>query len=151
VANSKRKTILDYLRDTTLAAITTAGGYNFDVGNVSRGIEPVDALPDSSFPALYITGNRAVRNNISRLTVKSLLQVVIECYVKRSGDTNGLQSDLDNLIEDVSEALEQDRTLGGNCDHLEIQEVVADDGDLAPHAVAAIAVEIQYHAEGTAV
>lgn len=151
MSNSKRKTILEYLRDTTIPLITTGNGYNSTVATIKRGIEQVDSLPDSSFPAVFITATRSLRQNISRISVQAKMQVIIEAYVKKSGDTNDLQADLDNIIEDVTEALEQDRTLGGNAHHLEVQEVTTDDGDLAPFGASAFLVEIMYSGDGTTI
>ncbi len=150
MSNSKRKTILDYLRDTTLdeAVITTGNGYNNTIGITRRGMEAIDQLPDSSFPVLFITATRSTRQNLSKICIQAKMQVIIECYVKREGDTNALQSDLDNLIEDVTKALYQDQTLNGNADWLEVLEITTDDSDLAPYGAAGILVEISYNTEG---
>lgn len=150
MADSKRKTILNYLRDTTLAVITTGNGYNTTIQSIKRGIEPLDKLPDSSFPALYITTTREDRQNITRIDYQSRMRIAIECYVKRSNDVTGLQEDLDDVIEDVTIALEQDRLLGGNvAKNLEIMEVTTDDGDVLPFGAAVIIVEVMFTSRGT--
>lgn len=138
---SKRTNVLNYLRDTTLAAITISGGYNFDVQNIARGIRAMDVLPVSKFPCLWIVKADEERENITHMQVKSTMTVVIVGYVRNSTGLDGLQEDLDKLIQDVSRALEQDRLLNGNSFRLRIRTVHTDDGDLDPIAAFAMQVE----------
>jgi hypothetical protein len=148
VANSKRKTILDYLVATTLAQITTGGGYNFTVQTLARGFQEIDSMPDSKFPAVFVGRADEERDNITVNQFKARMQTVIVGYVKNSGGVNGTLAQLDNLIEDITKALETDRKLGGNAKWLEIKSVKTDDGDYAPLAACAIIVEIVYVTEG---
>lgn len=148
MANSKRQVILDYLRDTTFAHITTGNGYNFTPGKRARGLEQIDALPNSSFPAIYISNADEQRENITRNQILSRMDVIIVGYVRNSSGIDDLQQDIDYLIEDISKSLEQDRTLGGNAKWLEIKSITSDDGDMKPFGVCAVGVEIVYATEG---
>jgi hypothetical protein len=149
VANSKRRQILNYLRDTTFALITTTGGYNTTVVTKKRGVDEVDALPDSAFPALYIAATAEERQNITINQIQSRMQVAILGYVKNPDGTDGLQESLDDLVEDITKALETDRKLGGlAAKWLEIKSVTTDDGDQMPYGVVVLSVEIVYVSEG---
>lgn len=148
MANSYRRRILNYLRDTTLVAINTGSGYNTTPATIKRGLLEKDALPDSAFPALFLSRCPEERNNLTVNQFKATMQVAIVGYVKNSTGIDSIQQDLDDLIEDVSEALEQDRTLGGLSKWLEVKAIGTDDGDLAPHGVCVITVEIVYVTEG---
>ena len=150
MADSYRKRILNYLRDTTLAAINTGSGYNTTPVTRSRGLLQKDALPDSSFPAIFVSKASEDRENITLNQFKSSMRVTILGYVKNSTGIDGIQAELDDLIEDICEALEQDRKLGGLSKWLEIKTVDTDDGDYAPHGVCGIGVEIVYVTEGIA-
>lgn len=147
---SKRKTALNYLRDTTLAAITVAGGYNNTVATVKRGLEEIDNLPESKFPAIYITRTQEDRNNITRDKFFGDIQAYLVGYVKNSTGTTGVQEQLDDLIEDITKAVEQDRTLGGNVKWLEIVSILTDDGDMQSYGACVVVVKLRYATEGTA-
>lgn len=151
MAESKRTRILEYLRDTTLAAITTGNGYTYTVATIARGLQPIDALPDSSFPVLYIAKADEDRHNITHAGFISDMKVEIYGFVKRSGDTNNLQRDLDRLIKDVGNALGADRLLGGNMGvhALEVESITTDDGDADPYAAFLMVVKINYNTEDT--
>lgn len=149
MANSNRKLILNYIRDTTLAQITTGNGYNTDVQHIKRGLEEIDKLPVSGFPALYVAKSSEDRSNLTRNQFFSRMQVVIIGYVKNATGTDGLQANMDELIEDVTKAFETDRTLGGSlAKWLEIKNVTTDDGDMLPYGAFAMLVEVVYTTEG---
>lgn len=144
---------MNYLRDTILPGITTGGGYNFTVasGSVKRGIREIDALPDSSFPIIYIARTQEERQNLTGNQFLSKMEVTLVGYVQNSVGTEGAQEDLDDLIEDITQVLETDRTLGlSEVKWTEIKRVITDDGDLQTLAGCAIIVEIQYVSEGVA-
>jgi hypothetical protein len=148
VANSKRKTILNYLRDTTFAQISVANGYNTTPGIIKRGLNEIDSPPDSMFPAIFINVTVENRENITKDKTLARLQVAIEGYVKNSTGVNGLQVDLDDLIEDITKALGQDRTLGGlTAKWLEIKNIKSDQGDADSYGATLILVEIVYTTE----
>lgn len=146
---SKRQDILNRLRDNVLAAIATGSGYNFTVGSVERGLREIDALPDSKFPCIYIARTTEDRENLTQNQIKASLQVVIVGYVKNSTGVEGCQEDIDDLIEDITKAIERDRTLGTtDVKWCEIKRVVTDEGDMQSLAGCAITLEIVYVSEG---
>lgn len=147
MANSKRKSILNYLRDTTLPGITVAGGYSQDIKTVERGIRPLDALADSNLPAIFIGKTIEKRQNITRNQYQSFITVFLVGFVDGSDGTSP-QEALDDLIGDTTKAVETDRTLGGNAKWLEMKNVTTDDGNLGPRAAFVMEVEISYVTEG---
>ena len=149
MSNSKRQNILNALRDTVLPVITIANGYNFDVGEIERGIRQIDALPDSKFPAIYIARTDEERSNLTGNQFQATLNAILVGYVKNSTGIDGAQEDLDDLIEDITKAIETDRTLGvSGVKWTEIVGVATDDGDLQTLAGCAITVKIEYVSEG---
>jgi hypothetical protein len=145
---SKRTTIINYVRDTTLAAITVAGGYNNTLTSRHRGLRPMDAEADSKFPIVFLPKADEDMSNITHKDVSATMRLRLVGYVKNSDGLDGLQQDLDGLIQDVRKALEQDRLLGGNCYSLRILNVTTDDGDLDPIAGFGMEVEIKYAYDG---
>jgi len=149
VADSKRKLILQYLRDTRLPIITIGGGYTTNVSLVKRGLQPLESLSDADLPALFVGKTVEKRDNITRNQYKSIITVFIVGCVKSPDGVSDAQGALDDMIGDVTHALETDRTLGGNAKWLEVKNVITDDGDLAPRAGFVMEVEIAYVTEGT--
>lgn len=148
---SKRQTILNHLRDTIFPGITTGGGYHSTVkaSSCQRGIREIDAMGDSEFPVLYIARTTEERQNLTGNQFMATMEVMVVGYVQNSSGIDGAQEDLDDLIEDVTKAIETDRTLGlSEVKWTEIKKVVTDDGDLQTLAGCAITVEIQYVSEG---
>jgi hypothetical protein len=148
MANSKRALILNALRDTVLPAITTGGGYNYTLSTISRGLGQIDSIPDSSYPAVFLGRSTETRENLTRNQYQGRVSVVIVGYVKADTAGAGAQLALDNLIEDLTKALEQDRTQGGLAKWTEVKTIDTDDGDLDNLAACAITVEIVYVSEG---
>ena len=148
MANSYRKRILNYLRDTTLAAISDHAGYNFELKTIKRGLLEKDALNDNDFPAVFISRGNEERENITRNQFKSTMRVVLIGYVKNESGVDGVQENLDDLIEDITESVEQVRTLNGLSKWLEVKSIATDDGNLAPYGVCAIIVNVIYATEG---
>jgi hypothetical protein len=148
MANSKRALIINAIRDTVLPAITTAGGYNYNLTTISRGLQQIDAVPDSSYPAVFLGRSTEVRQNLTRIQFEGRISLIIVGYVKADTAGNGAQAALDNLIEDLTKALEQDRTQGGLAKWTEIKTIDTDDGDLENLAACAITAEIVYVSEG---
>lgn len=150
VANSKRRSIMDYLRDTTLAHISVSNGYNTDVPTLKRGLLEMDSPPDSAFPALFITMTQENRENITKVNGQCRLQVVLEGYIKNSTGLEGLNGNLDDFIEDLSRALERDRTLNGLAKWLEVKSVKTDESDVQSYGGLMMVVEIVYVTDQTA-
>lgn len=149
MANSKRKTVVEYIRDTTLARIQTANGFNTNVGTRSRGLLEIDAVNESEFPAVFISRVTEDIDNITRNQVKVTLHVFLVCYVKNSTGLDALQADMDDFIEDVTEAIEYDRTLGGNAHWIELKTVLTDYGNLSPHGQFVVLFDVKLATEGT--
>ena len=147
MANSNRKRVLNYIRDTVFDLITTGNGYNTTPVTKERGILPVDTMPESSFPALFLGTSTEERENITHNQFLGRIQTAMIGYVRNSSGTTGLQENLDDLIEDLTKALGQDRTLGGNVKWIVIKSVSTDDGDLEPFAAFLMVVELAYAQE----
>lgn len=145
---SKRRTILEYLRDTRLPLITVADGYHTNVSKIQRGLVPHENLNDADLPALLIGRTVEKRENITRNQYKALITVFIVGYVKSPDGVKNSQGALDDLIADVTHSLETDRTLGGNSKWLEVKNIITDDGDIAPRSGFVMEVEIAYVTEG---
>jgi len=146
---SNRKVILGYLISTTLKIIDSNSGFNTTPQTIARGIKEIDAIPDSSFPALYLARTKEDRENITRNQFRSSLTVYILGIVKNASGTSGLQDEIENLIEDVTKAIETDRTLGGNCKWLEIRGIETIDDDYMPFGTFMMEVQITYADTGT--
>jgi len=147
VADSKRKTILNYLRDTTFARLDGLGAYTTEVKTVERGLRPLDQLADGDLPALFIGKTTEKRSNITHNQFRSVITVFVVGFIEgRDGDS--AQEAMDDFIADTTRALETDRLLGGNAKHLEIKNIVTDDGNMAPRAGFVVEVDIAYATEG---
>ena len=145
MANSKRKVILEYIKDTTLAAITVAGGYNHDIGTIERGIRNLDNVTDDEFPVLFMPGASEARKDRTKIHFESSMSVLIVGYVKDTdGVEGGIQVQLDDLIEDVTKAMYADEGLGGNALELAVIAVDPDDGDQQSHAGFVMQVDVRY-------
>jgi len=148
MANSKRKQILNYLRDTTLAGIAQVKGYNCTVRTVERGLRPIDSIADSNFPALFISKTIEKRQNITKNQFQSLITVFIVGFVKNPTGRVKSQEALDDLIEDVTKAMETDRLKGNLAKWTEVKSVETDEGDLDQHAAFVMECEVSYVTEG---
>lgn len=148
MANSVRKRILNYVRDTVFAAITTGGGYNTSPVTRLRGLKQVDSMPDSAFPALFVSRVAEDRDNLTSNQYKGVMKVILVGYVKSSTGIDGMQEQLDDLIEDLTKALEQDRKMGGLCKWLEIKNIISEDDDASAFAAFVMSVEVVYVTEG---
>lgn len=153
MANSKRALLHEYLRATLFPSITKANGYNFTVKVTERGIRNFQTMNEGEFPAIFIPSSTETRDNITGNQFRGSLSIPIVGFVKNS-KTNpdasgpGVQQDLDNLIEDITKALETDRLQGGLVLGTEIKSVATDDGDMAPIAGCVVTVEFYYVSEG---
>ena len=155
MANSTRKRIIDNLV-TTLAAITTGGGYNLSVGEAKRGWKHFnnvseDLLTSGKF-CIYAAGADEKRRNHSQREFRSdlLISVVIYVMTANSTDTEGLEQILDNAIEDATKAIMVDVTRGGYSVTTEIGDVDTDKGAFTPYASAEMIVRCEYRASVSA-
>lgn len=146
---NKRATLLNFLRDTTLRRIRVADGYHNTVGTVKRGTREIDSISDEDYPAIFIAKTTEERKNLTGVDYKSAMTIFLVAYVKSSTGIDGMQGDLDLIIEDITNALEADRRLGGNADWLEVRRVLTDDGDNESNAACVVTVEVNYNGRGT--
>lgn len=151
MANSNRKRILDNIV-STVAAITTGGGYNSSVGECKRGFKHFNAVPEDKFPAAYLAGADEKRVNSAQRTFTSDIEASLVLYVKGAdaGDPEALEQALDNFIEDVTKALMVDVTRGGYAVTTELGDIDTDKGAFIPYASAEMIVRCQYRAGVTA-
>lgn len=148
MANSKRRLILDYIKNTTLPLIVKGSGYNNTVALVKRGVTSLDSVADGELPALFLGKTMEKRENLTRNQFKSAITLFVVGFAGSADGFSDAQGPLDDLIEDTTHAFETDRTLGGNAKWLEIKNVVTDDGNLDPRAGFVMEVEIVYVTEG---
>ncbi len=148
MANSKRLTLLNYLRDTLFPGITVAGGYNYTFGLCERGVRPVDSLTGEQFPATFIGAPEETRQNMDgRVNFQSRIQVPIHIVVKDADGVPGkLQEAIDNAVEDATKRLYVDITQGGRCHTTEIQSIQPAISDLEHIGGVTVLVEFMYAA-----
>lgn len=135
---SRRESIVQDIVDT----LKNADDPRF--GLVSREPFEVTQLSRQQFPALYITTADEQRSDITQRGTsgkrESRLQVRLIGYV-----TGGLVDQLRNdLIERVEEALDADRTRGGQAYSTQLIEVAVDYSVIAPLGRVELLVEVIY-------
>lgn len=147
MANSNRKKILDNIV-ATLAAMTTAGGYNFTIGEAKRGFKHFSKVPEDKFPACYVPGADEKRRNVTNMEFRSdlIASVVGYVHVTDADDTTLLEQYMDDLIEDLTKALMKDITRGGLAITTEIGDADTDKGAFAPYAAVEMTVRCEYRA-----
>lgn len=146
---SKRESVLEYLRLTTLPAIVAGSTYNFSVKTVERGRRSPQEMGNNEFPAVFIVSTHEKLSNKNPTESESDLEVVLLAYVKNSkgalgGTGTGVQQDLGKFEQDVKNALEADPLLGDRVKWMEITEVTTDDGDLTPIGGFVLSVRYEY-------
>ncbi len=132
---SKRESVLDNVV-AAIAAITTAGGYNFNVGEAKLGLKHFEQTPGDKFPAAYVSGADEERGNTTNLGFKSEVSVSIIAYVRvdDAADTELLERYVSRWIEDITKAVMADPTRGGYATFTEIRPIKADKGAWVPYA-----------------
>jgi hypothetical protein len=145
---SKRKTLLQAARAQLLTIKKTAGYHN-DVREVYRGLKYQEDLTGDKMPCLCFSGTDEQRQNASKPYFRATVTLDLVGYVKLDDATDSLQDALEDFIEDVTKALEADRTLGNEVSWLEIRRVRTDRGDAEPIGAFAMEVVFNYAALGT--
>jgi len=129
---SKRETILDYLRKTTLIGIDGAGNYNLEINFVSREFLLPDQVSSFDVPCIFILDDFATSysqmtaqqystgNNPGAMDDGMAITLVGYCSVDREIGTNqrklgGLSTEMNKLHSDLIVAMHADTSLGGNC------------------------------------
>ena len=144
--SSQRQTILEYLKDTLFPAILTAGGYNFNIGLLERGLRSFDSLTDSDFPCLFIASADEERKNITNKDFQS--KMIVHIYGTVSAESGHTQLQLDKFIEDVTKCIYVDPTQGGRVSYSDILRIITDEGDRDTKASFRIEVEFMYKQAG---
>ena len=127
---SPERTIMNQIK-TTLATITTGGGYNYELSGDDQVQIGGKFLPDR-IPAAYIfAGETSSALNAGRTALNSYSRtqpVTIEMWIG-SNSTDPAEQHLAPLDaqNDVMKILESDRTLNGNVDDLIINANRADE------------------------
>lgn len=114
---SKRKQILAQLK-SNMAAISTAGGYNYDVAKATLKFLPWSEVHE--FPVLIVIAGdeeaQEATQNPNGAYYRSRFDFSIVGYAQFDTDTqdDGNASDAEeNLVEDIKKALAADPLLGG--------------------------------------
>lgn len=95
--------------ETTLGAMTTAGGYSMDSPYTSRRTRPADRLPD--YPAIFISEPEEEKESGPVAKTSTFMPVRIECWLYDDRQTPNLNAT--NALRDLEYALLQDATRGG--------------------------------------
>jgi len=126
-----RETILEYIRETTLAAINGSGEYNYTAKTITRRIQEPQEFDVSQLPALVIrddiptqyqhmTGDQyETGSDIGKLDDGMQVNIIgiVSTEVNPDNIDTGLISEGANkILRDIIEAMMSDTTLGGNCE-----------------------------------
>lgn len=107
--------------------------------------EPFDfnRLSAAQFPACLITTTSEIRSDVTisdDATRQATITYQIEGYTKSSS----LDESRNKMIETIEEALDVDRTRGGNAKDTQVIAVEVDDGSIQPYAAVLVTVEVMY-------
>lgn len=119
--SSRRLILLNII--SALENISIANGYNTDVRYVSENLAVPSELSVSKFPALFAIDADEIFEGKNQITSK--LEIIINGYIKYSGDKN---EKLDNLIDDVTKAVLSDRKRGCLANDTNILSITTDKG-----------------------
>jgi len=99
--------------ESTLAGITTASGYNNDIGFVTRESEDFERISTSNYPFAIIQWNTDDKETTgaANQVVISELTVIVQGGIYA---TSNRETSLISFLEDVEKALCSDGTRGGN-------------------------------------
>ena len=127
---SKRETILEYIRNTTLPKIGGAGNYNHELATVSRNFMLPSQLKSHDYPAVFIvddfstaftqkTANEYTTGN-SIDSISDGMIVTLIAYVRVEQDIGftkegKLSTEMNKIYSDMMIAMHTDRSLNGNC------------------------------------
>ena len=101
-----------------------------------------DELSDQQYPAAWVVSSDEVRidTTMDNTTRLGTIDYVIVGYVKGSS----IDTSKNNLIEAIEEALDADRTRGGNALNTETILIESDEGVLFPVGAVRITVQVTY-------
>ena len=144
---SKRKLIID-AAITALEAIKKSSGYNTDIQSVFRGLKYLEDVSKDKMPCVCFAGLKETRKNINKPQFQAAITVTLVGYVSVEDGTDSLQTTLDDFIEDVTKALETDRTFNFLTLWNEIQTIETDRGDIENTGAFAMTVVFHYASAG---
>lgn len=126
---------------TTLQAATTPVTPSF----VTREPFEFNELSNAQFPAILVQSTSETRGDVTigddAIRRESTITYEIIGYVK----STTIDTARNNLIETIEEALDADRTRGGNALDTQITLVQTDEGALAPVGGVIVTVEVMYN------
>lgn len=146
-----KETILADIQ-TTLEAISMANSFRTTPRTVSRILKSWEELPETDFPALYITLDNDNSKDETNMEQEDMLNLAIFGYVRYSEHQENddiAQTKLINLEADVREKLFDDRQRGNNAINTFIDGADYSRGSLEPIAVFIMRVRIEYEYQGT--
>ena len=108
--------------ETTLAGISIAGGYNYDIGMVTRESEDFEIFAISDYPFVIIQWSRDEKESEDAVGqhVMSTLSLTIQGGIYASSLRETV---LNNFLEDIEKALCVDGTRGGNAIYTEPENI----------------------------
>lgn len=139
MADTIREKILDNLQ-TTLQAITVAGGYVNTIASVQKWAQSGNAL--AALPTIIINAGPEDRENRPGFITSCKLSVILDVYTVAATDTDAA---LNSLLGDITKALMADYTRGGYAVNTTIKSVIPFEAiEGQPYAGLIITVEIEY-------
>lgn len=133
--------------DTASNLVTTLQAATSPVAPVLVTREPFDftELSNAQFPALLVQTSNEDRRDVtvgdSSITREGVITYQIFGYVK----STTIDTARNNLIETIEEALDADRTRGGNVLDTQIISIETDEGTIAPIGGIIVTVEVMYN------
>lgn len=123
---SIRGDIIDNIK-TTLEGITVVNGYNQTVVLVEDSeLKAPEDLTVEQFPALFIIDGDETKKAGDVDSVECNIEIIISGYIRRSLDTDDLQTLRRNLQNDVEKVLMVDETRGGKAISTQCTRIITD-------------------------
>lgn len=111
---AKRELILNDI-ETTLAAISVVGGFNYDIGVVTRESENIEHYDITDYPLAIISWNSEEKEgaDVRWDCVEAFFTVIIRGAVYA---TSGIETVLNKFLDDIEVALVTDPERSGTAD-----------------------------------
>ena len=104
-----------------------------------------DELSNAQFPAILVQTTGEARRDVTvgdtGITREGIISYELIGYVK----STTIDSARNNLIETIEEALDADRTRGGNVLDTQVVSIETDEGTIAPIGGIIVTVEVMYN------
>ena len=112
---------------------------------VTREPFKFDELSNAQFPAILVQTGTEARRDVTvgdtGITREGIISYELIGYVK----STTIDTARNNLIETIEEALDADRTRGGNVLDTQVVSVETDEGTIAPIGGVIVTVEVMYN------